>query len=300
MNLNELRQRFNIPGTAEVNNGKGNLPRLCLTTPGGDTAEVYLHGAHLTGYTPAGEQPVLFLSSASEFAPGKAIRGGVPICFPAFADNAPDPMPKHGFVRTAPWQLQSIEPHGDKITATLQLSNSDATLDLWPHPFTARFSLTVGPTLEMALTVSNPGRVPITYEQALHTYFRVGDAAKATVTGLEDIDYLDKTDGGQRKTQPDEPIAFGGEIDRAYLDTMDTAVLHDPEWQREIHVTKAGSRATVVWNIGPDKAPGMADLGPDQWKDYVCIETANVQPGAVTVLPDRTHTLTATVRVEPM
>jgi len=298
MNLNELRQRFNTPGTAEIDPGKGNLPRLALTSPNGDTAELYLHGAHLTAYTPAGDQPVLFLSSASHFTTNQPIRGGVPVCFPAFADNAPEPMPKHGFARTTPWQLQSIETKGDAVVATLGLSHSDQTNSLWPHPFTARFTVTVGPTLEMALTISNPSREKLTFEEALHTYFRVGDTGKASVTGLEGIDYLDKTDGGARKTQPDEPITFGSEIDRAYMGTMDTAALHDPEWQRTIYVTKSGSRSTVVWNIGPDKAPGMADLGDNEWKDYVCIETANVNGDAVELLPDRTHTLTATVRVE--
>ena len=66
------------------------------------SATLYLQGAHLTSWVPAGGAEVLFVSELARFAPGESIRGGVPICFPQFAELGPLPM--HGFAHIAEWQ----------------------------------------------------------------------------------------------------------------------------------------------------------------------------------------------------
>ena len=93
---------------AQITAGNGGLARVSVSTPAA-TAEIYLHGAQLTSWRPAGAEEVIFLSQHSQFEPGRAIRGGIPVCFPWFRNKADDPKaPSHGFVRTKAWQLDSV------------------------------------------------------------------------------------------------------------------------------------------------------------------------------------------------
>ena len=95
----ESDRRFEIPGIAELVEGEGGLPKVRITAPQA-AGEMYLHGGHVTSWKPEGTEEVIFLSSRSKFEHGKAIRGGVPICFPWFGGKADDPKaPAHGFVR---------------------------------------------------------------------------------------------------------------------------------------------------------------------------------------------------------
>src|SRR5271170_6319281 len=112
----QLDRRFGIPGIARVVAGNGGLPKVAIATR--DVAgEIYLHGSHVTGWQPRGAEEVLFVSSKSRWEEGRAIRGGVPICFPWFAGKADDPnAPAHGFVRSVAWTLDSIVQAGDAVT----------------------------------------------------------------------------------------------------------------------------------------------------------------------------------------
>ena len=66
----------------------------------GSEALVYLHGAHLASFRTSEHGELLWLSEKARYAPGKAIRGGVPICFPWFGAHARAELPAHGFART--------------------------------------------------------------------------------------------------------------------------------------------------------------------------------------------------------
>ncbi len=113
--IDELNQRFGVSGVASITAGNNGLPRVCVNIPPA-TAEIYLHGAQLTSWRPAGAGEVIFLSQHSQWEPGRAIRGGIPVCFPWFRNKADDPKaPAHGFVRTKAWQLDSVESKGDAV-----------------------------------------------------------------------------------------------------------------------------------------------------------------------------------------
>jgi len=102
MDIEALNRRFGIPGIAEVVAGHGGLPKVHITAESG-SAEIYLHGAHVTSWIPANFPDVFFVSSGSRWLNSTAIRGGVPICFPWFGDKVDDPKaPAHGFARTSP------------------------------------------------------------------------------------------------------------------------------------------------------------------------------------------------------
>src|SRR5580658_4956201 len=107
------------PANASVVKGNGGLQAVRIACPEA-AGEMYLHGAHVTSWKPAGREEVLFLSSQSRWVDGRAIRGGVPICFPWFGDKADDPQaPAHGFVRTKAWQIESIVKDGDAVTVSM-------------------------------------------------------------------------------------------------------------------------------------------------------------------------------------
>ena len=283
-----------------VDKGEGGLPRARITGPRGE-AEIYLQGAHLTRWQPRGAaQPVLFMSSRAVFAPGKAIRGGVPLIFPWFGAHATDKSkPMHGFARSRPWRVTATEAAPDGTAAIeLGLDDDEATRALWPHPFRARFRVTVGDALGMTLEVVNTGTAPFTFESALHTYLTVADVRTAGVRGLENTEFIDKVDHFTRKRLGTEPLKLTGETDRVFLGTRATCVVEDPGLRRRLSVDKTGSASTVVWNPWAAKCAEMADMGPDDWRSMICVETANASDDAVTVAPGARHVMTATIRAE--
>jgi glucose-6-phosphate 1-epimerase len=289
-------RRWEIPGIATFSDTPGGLVRLDLT-PALCRAQVFLHGAHVAAFQPAGAQPVLFMSTRSHFENGKPIRGGVPVIFPWFGPRAGHPdAPAHGLVRTVPWEIESLTSDGKTASLVLFVESNEATRAQWPHDFTLRHRITAGAELSMTLEVTNRSAAPFTFEEALHTYFTISDINAVTATGFEDADYLDKTDGAQRKTQDREPIRITEETDRVYLNTRATCAIHDPGMSRTIEIEKSGSDTTVLWNPWTAKAARLTDLG-DVWPGMLCIETANAAENAVTLAPGATHAMNATIRL---
>jgi glucose-6-phosphate 1-epimerase len=300
-----LNEHFGIPGILEFDAGPHGLPRALVSSPA-CTAEVYLHGAHLTAWQPAGEEPVLFLSETSLFAEGKAIRGGVPIIFPWFgprtANSTSDRTdgPSHGFARISPWQVSFAAVSGDDLHLALTLEPNELSRSLGYDHFKLAFELILGKELRMRLTVANLGTVPLHFEEALHTYFTVGDVSKISVEGLAGAEFIDKTDNLARKIQQEPVLTLTGETDRLYLNTETTVTLHDPGLDRRIDVAKANSRSTVVWNPWADLSGKMADMTAENWRRMTCVETVNAAENAITLAPGEAHTMEARVSVQKL
>ncbi len=294
----DVRDR-EIPDRAVFEDGPGGLVRIAVSSPLA-AAHVHLHGAHVTDFQPAGAEPVLFLSRASRFAPGTAIRGGVPVIFPWFGARAGESSaPVHGFARTAVWEVEALDAAADgTVTVVLRLTANDATRAHWPHDFVLRHRITIGAALAMALEVENVSTRPFVFEEALHTYLAVDDVREVSITGLAGVEYVDKVDAFARKAQGAAPIRITGETDRVYLDTGAACVLDDPRMQRRIAIAKDGSASTVVWNPWVAKAASLADLDDADWSRLVCIETANAADDAVTLAPGARHVMQARVGVE--
>jgi D-hexose-6-phosphate mutarotase len=291
-------RRLEIPGIAVFEPGEGDLPRLAIRSALAE-AHIYLHGAHVTHFQPVGKAPVLFMSQRSLFAAGKPIRGGVPVIFPWFGPRAHHPeSPAHGFARTAEWQIESLSEDGDGVvTATFELAADDHTRTLWPSDFKLSYRVVVGHTLTLTLEVENTSSEPITYEDALHTYFSVGDVRNTATIGLENAEYVDKTDNFQRKKLGTDPIRITSETDRVFENTRTACVVNDPGLNRKITVEKSGSQTTVVWNPWIAKAAAMADFGDDEWPRMLCIETANAGANTITLAPGKTHSTRAVISV---
>jgi glucose-6-phosphate 1-epimerase len=297
--LQDLNDRHALPGKLRFQFGNGGLPLAAITTPAA-TAQVYLHGAHVTHYQPAGQAPLLFLSENSFFDDSKPIRGGIPICLPWFSNLASDPAaPSHGTARLQSWDVKSTAAADDGSVQLVLSWDADPTTRRWfPHALAARYTVTVGPRLRLDLEVTNAGTEPFTFTEALHSYFRVADIRQVRLEGLQATDYLDKTLNQSRKNQGPHPVTFTAETDRMYLATAATIVAHDVAGGRNIEVQKSGSQSTVVWNPWADRAKALPDLGDDQWPHMLCIETANVADAAVTLAPGAAHTMTAVIHAQ--
>jgi glucose-6-phosphate 1-epimerase len=294
--LGGSRPRMVNPATASVVKGNGGLQKIRINSPEA-AGEMYLHGAHITSWKPAGRDEVLFLSSLSRWEDGRAIRGGVPICFPWFGDKGDDAKaPAHGFVRTKAWQLESIAQAEDGITVSMFTESDEDTKRWWPAEFHLAYRATFAAELRLELVVTNTGKTPLRFEEALHAYHRVENIREARVGGLDTVNFIDKTDSNRKKIQNGE-IAIASETDRVYLDTSSAIELEDPALRRRTRVVKENSRTTVVWNPWVQKANSMPDFGDDEWIQMICIETSNVSDFAVDLAPAQQHKMKAVVRV---
>jgi len=296
LSIEELNQRFAIAGVANITAGNGGLARVSVSTPAA-TAEIYLHGAQITSWRPAGAEEVIFLSAQSQWVPGRAIRGGIPVCFPWFRNKADEPKaPSHGFVRTKAWQLDSVAGNGDGVTISLSTASDEATRAWWPHDFLLVHRLTVGAELAQELTVSNTGKTPLRFEEALHTYYRVGGAEAVRIQGLDGVAYQDNTDGNREKRQEGD-IVFTAATDSAYVNTTHAVEILDPILRRRIRLEKANSRTTVVWNPWVEGAHALPDMADDEWRAMACVEASNIRAFAVDLAPGEQHTMKTSIRV---
>lgn len=267
------------------------------------TGLVHDQGAQVVDWIPTGHAPVLWLSPSTALERGRAVRGGVPICFPWFAEGpSGDLEPKHGFVRTLPWEMQSFESSDHEAVAVYRFTEEDvpdpALRALFPHRFEAEYVVRFGPELELELSVTNTDEHGFDFEEALHAYLVVGDVRKIRIEGLDGARYRDKvTDrDGCLQEGPLEPAA---ETDRVYESSADVRVV-DPVLGRALRIRKRGSATTVVWNPWAEKAAGLPDVGADGWSGFVCVEGANVQGNAVHLEPEETHTMGYRVAVETL
>ncbi|MGD0892930.1 MAG: D-hexose-6-phosphate mutarotase [Terracidiphilus sp.] len=295
--MDALNRSFEIPGIAQLVTGNGGLRKLCVTASSA-SAEIYLHGAQVTSWQPHGETQVLFLSEQSHWQDGRAIRGGIPICFPWFRAKADDSKaPAHGFVRTKEWQLDSVTANEDRsVTVDLSTESDETTRRLWPHEFRLIHRITIGKTLRLELIVRNTGSVPLRFEEALHTYFRVSDAQAVRVHGLDRFAFLDNTDGNREKTQTGD-LVFKAATDSAYINAHGAAALIDPALHRTLRTEKENSATTVVWNPWQQGAAALADLGDEEWRQMACVEASNILSSVVSLGPGHEHTMRATLTV---
>ena len=264
--------------------------RVRLQGPAGSSALVALHGGQLLSWICRGRER-LYLSPRASFAPGLAIRGGVPAIFPQFSDRGPGP--RHGFARVREWAHAGA--------GRFLLRDDAVTRALWPQSFEAE--LAVEPSadaLAIALCVRNTGTQTFAFTAALHTYLAVDDLAGVRIQGLDGRPYFDATRAGASAVQHERELRFDGELDRLYPDTADSLRLLDGE--RGLRIDAEGFADTVVWNPGAALAAGLGDLGAGEHARFVCVEAAAVAmppsltPGAdwvgrqILTVSDRTPT----------
>jgi len=244
-----------------------------LTASDGASSRICTQGAHVCSWIPAHGTEQLFLSKTSGYAPGVAIRGGVPVIFPQFASTGP--LPKHGFARTAEWQLLSQSQHDNgAAVAVFGLQDNTATLALWPHPFRAELSVSVlGNIMEIALTIHNTGGQPFSFTSALHTYLAVTDIHAASLHGLQGCRYRDSLTNTDDCVEHAGYLHIDGETDRIYANAPALLRLQQPH--QHVQIRKQGFADVVVWNPG-NAAAGLSDLESGGEQRMLCVEAATV------------------------
>jgi glucose-6-phosphate 1-epimerase len=233
MRAKELNAEFGIAGVLDFLETESGLVKAAISL-GGIAGELYLQGAQVTTWQPPDERSILFTSPNAVFAPGRAIRGGVPIVFPWFGPNRHAPAaPQHGFARTTTWHLDGVETTGsESLTLTLGLGDGDVGSPFWPEPFRAIYTVMFARTLSLRLAVQNRATHPITFEEALHAYFAISDISTIAISGLAGTTYIDKTDAARRKPQTAALVTITAETDRVYLGMPGRCAIEDRGWRR--------------------------------------------------------------------
>jgi len=241
LDAEQLNEVFALENILSFKTGEADIPLIEVKNQFA-TATISLQGAHILSWLPAGEEEVIWVSEAAKFAPGKSVRGGIPVCWPWFgAHDSNSEFPAHGFARTVNWQVlktETIDDGSTRISFTTQPTADNQ--HMWPADTTVEYKVTIGKKLEMELITHNKGNQAITIGQALHTYFKVGDVSKTLIHGLDETDYLDKLEDFKRKLQTG-PVIIQAEVDRIYLDTLNDCVIEDRQLKRNIVIIKCGS-----------------------------------------------------------
>lgn len=300
-NIEQLNKSFAFSNQNQslcFKEGKGGIPVIEVINDQA-SALISMQGAHLLSWKPANEDEVIWLSDDASFSLSKSIRGGIPICWPWFGAHETDAsFPAHGFARTVFWQVkdvQQVSAGETRIRFTLDTKNNNNIKSMWPADTVAEYQISISKTLKLELTTYNNSNKTITIGQALHTYFSVEDVANTTVYGLEEKNYLDKTDGFMNKVQSG-PINFNSEVDRVYLQTPDDIIIDDNI--RKISIKKQGSESTVVWNPWKTVSEKMGDLGTDGYLKMLCVESSNAANDTVNIKSGEKHTLFVTYDID--
>lgn len=300
MTLAELNQRFAIGNHVQFKEIAAGMIVAEVANQHA-LANIVLQGAHIATFQPRGEEPVIWLSPYAKFAPGKSIRGGVPICWPWFGPHKTDSkLPGHGYARTVPWEVLETKALRDGSTfLRFGLIESEISRAQWPHASTVQLAVTVGKALRVELVTTNTGKDAFELGEALHTYFHISDVAKTTIRGLDNCAYLDKVQDFAHCTQKDG-IVIESEVDRVYINTAADCVIEDKGLKRAIRIAKQDSMSTVVWNPWTEKADKMGDFGENGHRGMVCVESGNAMENIVTLAPGATHKLVVVYSVEKL
>lgn len=249
-------------------------------------AAVALHGGHVLSYTPKGSKDLLWISGKSSFTNGKAIRGGIPVCWPWFGGAG---QPAHGLARISNW-IQTGHSETAEGETVLNLAFIPGFMD---YAFLlANLKITVGKSLTVELKTSNNGEDDYQLSEALHTYFAVSEIEKVSVSGMDGTPFTNSLN--QTECVQCGDITFTEETDRIYHTGKASRII-DPGFGRSILIEKTGSESTVVWNPWIEKSKRMSDFGDEEYHGMLCVETANAQKGTLLLKAGASHCLTAKI-----
>jgi len=260
---------------------------LALAGDSGIAVSVAILGATVFSWRRDGVEH-LFKSDKSKIIGPKAIRGGIPICWPIFGPPPPtaqDPdklyskLSQHGFVRTSKWKFEK-DKSVDKLVFSLE--SSPETEAVFPRSF--RLVYTVGltsTTLTTTLSVRNPSETAsLPFQALLHTYLRLPSPItplQTAITGLKGLGFTDKVQGGIVGTESRDQVGFEeGEVDRVYHRVGDHLTVSWDAGKTGFTINKKNLPDTTVWNPAQVKGAAMGDMDPGGWDRYICVEPGHV------------------------
>ena len=297
MNVSELNKKFSLDGVLEISEVHSGFPFIKINNQYA-SAVISLYGGQVLSYANCDAEELLFLSDKAFYETGKAIKGGVPICWPWFgADPEAKGRPAHGFARNSLWEMESTEQLENGSTkVVICLLPNEASQALFSYDFKLSLTIVVGEQLELELDTKNNGQKAFDITQALHTYFSVKNIDEVVVTGLGGCSYLDKAQsnsGEENKIQVDD-ISIDGEVDRIYLDAPSELKIMQKDSVKLTAIKSINNKTAVVWNPWKDLCEQSADLKPDDYTRFVCVETANAASDVINIQPGESFSLKAT------
>ncbi|PON36641.1 Glucose-6-phosphate 1-epimerase [Parasponia andersonii] len=260
------------------------FPRIILTEPSGSSAEVLLYGGQVVSWKNERREELLFMSNKAIWKTPKAIRGGIAVCFPQFGNLGS--LEQHGFARNRLWSLDSdpspLPPANNQSSVDLVLKSSEEDFKTWPRSFEFRLRVCLSAgKLTLIPRVRNLDNKPFSFTFALHNCLSVSDISEVRIEGLETLDYFDNMMRRERFTEQADAITFDGEIDRVYLSTPTKIAIIDHEKKRTFVLRKVGMPDAAVWNPWDKKAKALSDLGDDDYKTMLCVDSAAVENSIV-------------------
>ncbi|MCG7553190.1 D-hexose-6-phosphate mutarotase [Pseudoalteromonas sp. Of11M-6] len=254
-------------------------------------AKIFLQGAQLTEFTPAGKGNLIWVSEAEDYLEGKPVRGGIPICWPWFGVHSKADWPIHGVARKLLWRAHSVEEKSDEITVKLTLPMTLVEAQYWPHTSQLEVEFVLSDKLEVRLTNINTGDAPFTLTQALHTYFPTPEVSNTTVDGLQGAKYIEFGEGPFEQT---EVVSFARETDMVYTQASPVQTINTPAGI--IEVKRENSTSCVLWNPWLEKSQRLSNFNDDEYHKMLCLEACNVMDDAVQLAPGESHTLSTIIR----
>jgi len=249
------------------------------------SAKISLYGGQVLAWKPTNQQPVFWLSKDAIYQQGKAIRGGIPLCWPWFGayDKNGEKAGNHGFARVNNWQLNKTDISENGVTITLvfhghkqhELSENN----VWPHAFILTQTLFFGETFKQSLKIKNNTDKSIEYSAALHSYFSVSSPEQVSVPALSNAEFDDKLTA--QHCLPSSKVQCVGPVDRVYHSGNLMQII-DPQWQRTINIKTENTHQWVLWNPGKEGANQMSDIHLNGENEYLCLEAANTKWQTIT------------------
>lgn len=246
-------------------------------------AVIALQGAQILKYRRKNAKSASELLWCSTHLPKqgeKAIRGGIPLCFPwfgAYGQNAKDHanFPAHGFARTSLWTLQHIESSHDEHELQFVLHSSAQTKVYWNHDFEARMTLRCGRTLTLEFNVLNTDTQSFSFGFAWHSYFAVSSLNAVRIGGLAHTYYIDQLSEINPHLEHMEWVQVNAETDRIYYQSKGHFSIQ--EKGRQITIESPDCPDAVLWNPWIDKAARLNDMDDAAWQEFVCLESGHIQ-----------------------
>jgi len=257
-------------------------------------------GATILQFQPVGEKPVLWQSPTAIFDGKKAIRGGIPVCWPWFGQSKTDGNPAHGFVRNRDWQISSIQtlPAGTSATTVTKLvfsiESDEQTLAIWPYEFALQLIVVVGKELTVELITENRSDKKMEITEALHSYFAVSEVNSLQVKGFAGSEAIDTLQQPAERSPAGDILDIHSPIDSVFVNQTQTTEITDSSWKRRIQIAKNGA-SSIVWNPGPEIVKDFSDIPDDAWSGYLCVEAGNVWDNAVSISAKQLHSMKMTV-----
>ncbi len=298
MDIEQLNIEYGITGQLKFIKGRGGFPFIVISNRSA-TALISVYAAQVLSFQPTEEyEDLLFLSQKSYYDEGKAIRGGIPVCWPWFGSDPVDvKRPNHGFVRNGFWTVSGTDASTNFETKIkFRFPETVQSKSCWQHAFALELEISVGNTLTLELITLNTGNQCFSITQAFHAYFNVGNISQVQVFGLEDTQYLDKLDGGTQKHQIGAVTVFE-EVDRIYKGVKNELIIDDSAFNRRIRITSSSNKTAVVWNPWTTSSAKMADLENDDYQHFVCVEAGNLVTDAVEIRPGSQYSLLTNFKI---